>query len=189
MHLLAAGDSLTYGFDVPMPSRWLTKLAATLPDLQVTNLGMCGAGLDQVLQRAERTLREPVAYDLLFLMAGSNDIMQDAENEQPLDIRPLVRKITAFSSTHAALPIVIGIPPEITKEAIYTGWQSAPAFPYAVAAFQEYGDALVRAFPQATLDFRRLLAPNEYDDGVHPNIYGYAKMAKHAQTYFASSNS
>lgn len=161
MHLLAAGDSLTYGFDVPMPSLWLTKLAAALPDLQVTNLGMCGAGLDQVLQRAERTLREPVAYDLLFLMAGSNDIMQDAENEQPVDIRPLVRKITAFASAHAALPIVIGIPPEITKEAIYTGWQSAPAFPYAVAAFQEYGDALVRAFPQATLDFRHLLAPNE----------------------------
>ena len=88
MHLLAAGDSLTYGFDVPMPSRWLTKLVAALPDLQVTNLGMCGAGLDQVLQRAERTLREPtISYKT---QKTSSRWISDRSSEKSLPSRLLM---------------------------------------------------------------------------------------------------
>ncbi len=185
MNILAFGDSLTHGFDVPSASGWLQRIAAQRPDWQIHNYGFCGDSLSHILFRAHSMLQMKSA-DLVFIMGGSNDILMLADMGQGFSATQLLAPWQKF---FARLPdnaprILLGAPPLITHDSVYCGWQSEPAWQIANASLSEYAAQLQQSFSYPVIDFTELLTPADYDDGVHPNIHGYAKMAQFALPYF-----
>lgn len=180
MLLYAFGDSLTYGYDVPA-SGWLQRLQRSHPAWEIRNFGACGAPLYFILKAAARELGQHTP-DLVFLMGGLNDICIAAENNRNI-ARELADQLTAALAAYR-LPVLIGAPPVPDRAAVYHGWLTLPALPVAQEATAAYGALLCERFGERVLDFRRLIPPDETDDGVHPNIRGYARMAEYALPYF-----
>ncbi|MCB9664664.1 MAG: hypothetical protein H6732_11170 [Alphaproteobacteria bacterium] len=67
------GDSFTYGADVGNGETWAARLAARRPDLAVTNLGVPGFSLEQILLRWRRDGR-PLQPDVVVLGFVESDI-------------------------------------------------------------------------------------------------------------------
>lgn len=188
MNILAIGDSLTYGFDVPLASGWLARIQQERPTWKVHNFGMCGDSLAGICRRLPHALTR-ITPDLVFLMGGSNDILVHADHTamhndlMPDLITPLQRAISSLSARH--IPYLIGAPPLVTQDSMYHGWQTRDGWPIARAWLQTYDSLLHDAFPGRVISFATALTdPRLYDDGVHPNIHGYARMAAVALPYF-----
>ncbi len=190
MQLMAFGDSLTAGYDVPPASGWLARIGRERPDWDIRNFGICGDSLAGVIARIPVALRTQTP-DLVWIMAGTNDILTEADARRraytspAVFLTPLERIVERLDT--AGIPVVIGAPPLITKDSVYTGWQTLPAWEISRAALVRYAADLVRTFPGRVVDFTAAVTDDRlYDDGVHPNIYGYARMAAFALPYFES---
>ncbi len=188
MHIMAFGDSLTAGFDVPPASGWLARIGRERPTWTIQNFGICGDSLRGVTSRIPVALRTQTP-DLVWIMAGTNDILTEADarghayTAPDTLLRPLRNIVSALDT--ARISVLIGAPPLITKDSVYTGWQTLPAWEISREALIRYATDLTTAFPSRVVDFTAVLTQEQlYDDGVHPNIHGYARMAHAALPYF-----
>ena len=64
--IVAIGDSLTFGYGVPPDEAWPALIARALPDTQVVNLGLIGAGPQQHL-RVYETFGVPLEPKILLI--------------------------------------------------------------------------------------------------------------------------
>ncbi|WP_301861007.1 GDSL-type esterase/lipase family protein [uncultured Megasphaera sp.] len=184
MKLLCIGDSLTDGYGAAPCDGW-TAVLARQSGISVTNEGLCGDTTAGILYRLQHL--DIAAYDAVFVMGGSNDILQD----EPLTaITSHMEDIGRFLDK-AGQRVYIGIPPLTKRESAFFGWQTAAAVPQHNALLQAYREWL-RAWGArqgyGIIDFYAALQAAEqngtvslYSDGVHPNAAGYAVMAREAQ--------
>ncbi len=188
MHLVALGDSLTYGFDVPPISGWLARIKRQRPAWQIDNFGICGDSLPGICARLRPALRM-IDPDLVFIMGGTNDILTRADMfRRGYDngddfCKPLYDAVARLEKRE--IPYFIGAPPLITRDSMYTGWQTLPGWEISRQALRDFGADLEIRFPGKILSFTDVLDDHRlFDDGVHPNIYGYERMAEVALPYF-----
>lgn len=188
MQIIALGDSLTYGYDVPPISGWLARIGRERPDWQIHNFGICGDSLAGICARLGPALRLN-SPDLVFIMGGSNDLLTRADatgrgyDHGDAFCRPLCAAVDMLEAKK--LPYLIGAPPTIIKDSMYFGWQTRQGWPISRQALIDYGADLERRFPGHVLAFTNALdSPRLYEDGVHPNIYGYQRLAEIALPYF-----
>lgn len=179
MNLLCIGDSVTYGYDVAPQNRW-TYILANRTGMQVCNEGLCGDTTAGMLQRL--LSMNLMAYDAVFVMGGSNDILQDV----PLKgIETNMQQIT-----DAGKPLFVGISLLTKEESAFFGWQRLEDVKRHNDVLQAYRQWLLtqcQASGAVPIDFHKCILDAEaasptsyYADGVHPNEAGYAIMAEEA---------
>ena len=171
MNLLCIGDSVTYGYDVAPQNRW-TYILANRTGMQVCNEGLCGDTTAGMLQRMQAM--NLMAYDAVFVMGGSNDILQD-----------MMQQIT-----DAGKPLFVGIPLLKKKESAFFGWQrleDVKRHNDVLQAYRQWIFTQCQASGAVPIDFHKRILDAEaagktsyYADGVHPNEAGYAIMAEEA---------
>lgn len=184
MKILCIGDSLTYGYDVPVGQRWTSIVARNL-GVTIVNEGICGDTTQGMAYRLE--FLKLSEYDAFFFMGGSNDVLMDT----PLDeITARIKHIVGILA-HEGKPLFIGIPPVTQPESAYYGWQQASDVARHNDMLQEIG-AFVQLLCKETgahpIDYNEALQHDGslYADGVHPNVAGYAKIAALVQDAFQS---
>ena len=178
MKIYYIGDSLTYGFQVPMDKNWI-YLASKQAGLSYINYGLCGDSTRHIRQRLLFTL-ENKQPDGIFIMGGTNDILEYGE------LSDITANLTAMAEAiqEKQIPFVVGIPPRTTRQSAAAGWQYEERIAETnetIRALREF--ILAQHWP--CIDFYAALDGGEeaeqwYDDGVHPNCSGYAKMAEAA---------
>lgn len=177
MKLYYLGDSLTYGFQVPMDKNWI-YLASKQTGHAYVNYGLCGDSTHHILQRLQFTL-ENKNPEGLFVMGGTNDILNYGELEEITTT--LQQMIAAIEKT--SLPYVIGIPPKTTSQSAVAGWQYEERIEETNETLRQLRSFILEQNWPAIDFYSALDVPNPeslYDDGVHPNIEGYARMAEAA---------
>lgn len=178
--LLCIGDSLTYGFDVAAPYRWVNRVQRAL-GIRIQNEGVCGSTTDMMAYSMRQL--DLARYDSIFLMGGSNDILQDIPMEQ------IQRHMIAMvqRAVERKVPVYIGIPLRMKPESALFGWQRAEDVYRHNQIIDEYRQWLLqlcRDYGCRAVDFYDAVFSAErdekqqlYADGVHPNEAGYALLA------------
>lgn len=199
MNILFIGDSLTRGYDVPYGLGWVELTTKDLQaykkagsTLAVTNAGVDGASLQAIYNNLERCyngtfevvesnqrrsgsggtneLVREMSFDIVFIMGGTNDILQGRDAEYCL--KTLLKSIQYIRARGAQ--IIIGIPPHIDWDPDGDN-----------AIIQAYRDKLLeycRAHHMLFIDFYKTLRAADdrkeiiYDGDVHPNELGYRYM-------------
>ncbi len=183
MKLLCIGDSVTYGYDVALQDRW-TYILAKRTGIQVCNEGLCGDTTAGMLQRMQAM--NMMAYDAVFVMGGSNDILQDVPLEHiEANMQRMMQQIT-----DAGKPLFVGIPLLKKKESAFFGWQrleDVKRHNDVLRAYRQWLFTQCQAAGAVPIDFHKRILDAEaagkisyYADGVHPNEAGYAIMAEEA---------
>lgn len=181
MKLLCLGDSLTYGYDVPLALRWTTVVAQEL-GITIDNEGVCGdttAGMVYRLQFLKLS-----DYDGFFLMGGSNDVLMDT----PVDQTKRHLSDMAATMARTGKPVVLGIPPLMTGQSALFGWQRTSDVSRHNEMLRELGgyiQALCREKEYYPISFAAVMTDESlYADGVHPNSGGYGLVAQAAGKVF-----
>lgn len=175
MNILCIGDSLTYGYDVPLSQRWTNIVAKTL-GVMITNEGICGDTTKGMAYRLD--FLDLHKYDAFFLMGGSNDVLTD------VPLAEITAQLTALTERFKATqkPVFLGIPPVTMPESAYYGWQAKADVQRHNTTLQELG-VYIRLLAKEKgcylIDCNEALQEDSslYADGVHPNAAGYAKIA------------
>lgn len=188
MKILCLGDSLTYGYDVPVAQRWTTRVAAAL-GVTLQNEGVCG---DTTAGMAYRLSFLPVAaYDAFFLMGGANDVLMDC------DLAVTKANLAAMAETlgQTQKPVFLGIFPTTTAASAHFGWQrpgDVERHNQAIRDLGEFVNSLCREKGYYVVPFASVVNPDEetrsncplYADGVHPTAAGYERFAAVAGAVF-----
>lgn len=182
MKILCIGDSLTYGYDVPLAQRW-TSIVAKQLGVTIANEGICGDTTSGMTYRLD--FLHLSQYNAFFLMGGSNDVL----TEVPLD--DITARLGAMVQTlqQEGMPLFLGIPPLTQPESVYYGWQKSSDVACHNDMLREIG-AFVRLVCKEKgcypIDCNEALQDDSdlYADGVHPNVQGYAKLAELIGTAF-----
>jgi len=178
------GDSLTAGYPVNPKDGWVAVLQQRVPDIQFYNHAQTGIGLSEILSEMKFFLAKADDLTGFFLMGGTNDIFSGIR--VTMLENAMKSAIEEISSAH---PLLIGLPPLTTPLSIITGWQRKYNYEMNnqdLARYNEFTKKICRAHSVPFIDFAAAL-PQEskwYDDGVHPNVKGYLKLADAAEKYF-----
>ncbi len=183
MKLLCIGDSVTYGYDVAPQDRW-TYILAKRTGIQVCNEGLCGDTTAGMLQRMQTM--NLMAYDAVFVIGGSNDILQDVPLKGiETNMQHMLQQITDTGKK-----LFVGIPLLKKKESAFFGWQRLEDVKRHNDVLQAYRQWLLtqcQTYGAVPIDFHKRILDAEaasqtsyYADGVHPNEAGYAIMAEEA---------
>lgn len=188
MKLLCLGDSLTYGYDVPLSQRWTTLVANQL-GITIDNQGVCGDTTEGMQYRLQFLRLH--AYDAFFLMGGSNDVLMDSPVDQTIGTLETMTQ----TLLQTGKPVFMGIPPLMTDDSARFGWQRAAdvkrhnemlqAIARAVTAWAKpHGCAVIPFATVVSTAVERQLGQVLYADGVHPNAAGYERFAALASSIF-----
>ena len=183
MNIVCIGDSLTYGYDVPVSARW-TVLLEQKTGIRVCNKGICGDTTEGMLQRMQRI--DMMAYDAVCLMGGSNDILQHVSLEQ---MEHHMQQMMQYAA-QASNTLYVGIPLAMKPESVLFGWQRQEEVEGNNRKLETYRQWLLTqciTYHAVPIDFYKRIQDAEiqfhtslYADGVHPNEAGYALMADEA---------
>lgn len=180
MKLLCVGDSLTYGYDVPVDESWIGRISRQT-DIHIHNGGICGDTTKGMLYRLQHFPYD--SYDAFFLMGGTNDILLDislARIEQ--NMAAMMDMLIRFKR-----PVIIGLPLLTRPESASYGWQVAADVEkhnQSITKFRQWlkKEAGVRKY--SVVDFYQAIQHGEkdrgfslYADGVHPTAAGYGVIA------------
>lgn len=191
MKILCLGDSLTYGYDVPLAQRWTTRVATEL-GVTLQNEGVCG---DTTSGMAYRLSFLPVAaYDAFFLMGGANDVLMDCDPDE------MKANLAAMAATmgQTKKPVCLGIFPTMTPDSARFGWQRAGDVERHNQVIRDLGifvERLCRERGYYIVPFASVVNPEEetrssrplYADGVHPTALGYERFAAVASRVFKTA--
>lgn len=183
MHrLICFGDSLTAGYGAAPKEGWIPILSRQYPGLSLTNRGLCGACLPDILDDLSFFLSRPAEDLLLFIMGGTNDILSGVR----LTVLKALIESSVKKSISVSANMLIGIPPLTVRSSILSGWQGDWQYEDTNRSLKEYGSFLRDTAASAgypVIDFQKTFtnAPDSlYDDGVHPNASGYRIFAQAA---------
>lgn len=179
MDILCVGDSLTYGYNVPVTQNWLTVAAAETGHT-LKNYGMCGD--TTVGMKARLTgLLPTAAEDAVFLMGGTNDLIMGIT---VLSVWKTLQSM-AVMVRQAHKRVLWGVPPLTMAASVLSGWQSVTQVEKtngAIIALRRHILIEAKQQQELYLDCYETLQgrPMLYEDGLHPNREGYASIGKAA---------
>jgi len=157
--ILAFGDSLTSGVGTSKINSYPSVLEE-LTDLKVVNSGISGETSDVGLKRFETEI-ERVVPDLIILIEGGNDILQNRSHEQ---IKQNIESMIQIALEREIPVVLIGIPEK-------------NLFSSSASFYQELADEHQLVFDGEVIgDLQRSLTLKS--DHVHFNKKGYRKMAE-----------
>lgn len=171
------GDSLTAGYGAAPSDGWIPQLQRHFPTLTLYNHGVCGALFSDILEDAWTVIHYPSPGEALFLMGGTNDILSGISYEAlTVTARDEIEKLSS------KIPILLGIPPRITRVSITAGWQAEWQYEKNDEDLRRYGDFLRELAARLSIpviDFQKAFPMDDAlrDDGSHPNARGYTLFA------------
>lgn len=187
MKLYCLGDSLTFGYGVSGPQRWI-RLAAQSSGWQLVNLGVPGDTTGGMLARLQTQLLPQLAQQRgahVMLMGGCNDIFYSGSD---VTARANLGAMIHQLLTAGACPLVGGPIPLCIGRA-NGDWAEVVDFPAAaelIRGYRSWCRAYCRAFRIPFVDFYEdfLLPDGSADpalylaDGLHPAPEGHRRMAR-----------
>ncbi|KAJ7766054.1 SGNH hydrolase-type esterase domain-containing protein [Mycena metata] len=184
IRLLPLGDSITYGFtssdgngyrsvlhDMLQPNNTLNFIGSIQSGTMVDNdnEGHIGAIISQIAGFATNPLALPARPNVVLLMAGTNDILDNIQSGAPALISSLMD--TIFSSCPDAALIVATLTPLTTTTTIQPSVDAFNAnLTQIVNTRREAGQHILLASMASIL-------ASDLIDGIHPTDAGYVKMA------------
>lgn len=174
------GDSLTAGYGAAPADGWIPRLSHRFPALTLYNHGVCGAFFSDILEDAWTVVHYPAPGEALFLMGGTNDLLSGIRYEAlTVTAQEEIQKLSA------KIPLLLGIPPLMTRASITAGWQAEWQYDKNDRDLRRYGDFLrdlAAGLSIPVIDFQKNFPADDryYDDGSHPNAKGYALFAETA---------
>ncbi len=185
MELYCLGDSLTFGFGVSSPYRWV-NLAAKESGWQLINMGVPGDTTGGMLARLQTQLMPKLSEQRgshVMLMGGCNDIFYGGSTAGArANMGGMIHQLL----TAGACPIV-GSPIPLCVEDVPRDWVSVVDFPEAaklIADYRAWCSEYCRAFHIPYIDFYDdFLLPDGtpdrtlYLDGLHPTPEGHRLLA------------
>ena len=167
------GDSLTYGYGVPVGKVWHQRLKENM-DIRIINRGSNGDSLLGMQIRLARDVLES-GGDVCLFMAGSNDLMMGKSSEEVyLGIRKIKEKINEKDID----TILISPPPSIPEMAEIS-WDSYPDCNQFNKSLEDLSNRLKKDFPNNFINvfekFMSLSYPERkklFLDGIHLNEEG-----------------
>lgn len=178
------GDSLTAGYGVSSGKDWVTVVSKRMPNLTFYNHSTCGAFLQDMIEIIPFFLRDTDNKNAVFLMAGTNDILSG------LKLHVLKKQVEQAIETLSVIShCFIGIPPLMTRQSIFSGWQAEWAFDKNINDLKVYGSFIENLCCKnhiPYIDFSKAFPSDDtwYIDGVHPNENGHLKFADSAEKIF-----
>jgi lysophospholipase L1-like esterase len=91
MRILFIGDSLVKG---SVGMNWVKRIATKNPDWEIDNAGVNGETLIKISQRLDKKLATN-QYDVIFLQAGTNDLLIPVMNDKGFFFRQAQKYLTA----------------------------------------------------------------------------------------------
>jgi len=156
--ILAFGDSLTFGVGTTAANSYPSVLA-TLSGLSVVNSGVPGETSDEGLKRFPKEL-DQVVPDLVILIEGGNDILQNRSHAQT---KANIAGMVDIAKNRGIPVVLVGVP----NKNLFS--DSAPFY-------KELADQYHLVF-EGNLIGELLRSPSLKSDTVHLNKSGYRKMA------------
>ena len=158
--ILAAGDSLTYGFGAA-PEQSYPALLSKMTGIRVVNAGINGETSAEGLRRLPGLLQKH-RPKLTILCYGGNDILQKLPMAQ---LKANLVKMVSLCKTHGSEVLLISVPN-------LTLFGLEPLSLYEEVA-EETGTPLLEGVLADILD-----KPALKSDQIHPNAKGYKAMAE-----------
>ncbi len=158
--ILAAGDSLTYGFGAA-PEQSYPALLSKMTGIRVVNAGINGETSAEGLRRLPGLLQKH-RPKLTILCYGGNDILQKLPMAQ---LKANLVKMVSLCKTHGSEVLLISVPN-------LTLFGLEPLSLYEEVA-EETGAPLLEGVLADILD-----KPALKSDQIHPNAKGYKAMAE-----------
>jgi lysophospholipase L1-like esterase len=168
------GDSITDGWD----------LARDFPGKPYVNRGISGQTTPQMLVRMF-----PDVIDLhpaaLIVLAGTNDISANTGPETLKMIEENLQAITELAQLHHIKVILCAVMPVSdytkNKQTVRRPPEDILKLNAWMRTYTEKAHALYADYYSATVDAQGMLKDGYSDDGLHPNVKGYALMAPVAE--------
>lgn len=158
-HIVAFGDSLTYGTGAAPGKDYPSQLGRML-GLPIINAGIPGDTTSSALERIDEVLDHHP--DLVLITLGGNDLLQKTGKKQLFrQLETIIRRL----QSNGALVIIGGIQLPLFGSNISKGY---------VDLARQTGAVLVPNIYAGILGHRDLMS-----DSVHPNALGYTIMARH----------
>jgi len=158
--ILAAGDSLTYGYGANEDESYPSVLAS-MTGLHIINAGRNGETSQEGLNRLPRLLQQ-YRPKLTLLCYGGNDILQKKSMKR---LKENLKTMISLIRAHGSEVILIAVP-DISLFGLHP-------LPLYEETAEETGTPIV-----SVLLSDILANPSLKSDQVHPNAKGYRKMAK-----------
>lgn len=181
MRIFCLGDSLTAGYGVPPGKSW-RALAAAETGCEMINGGLNGDTSWGMLYRLSRDVL-PNPPDLLFLLGGSNDILN--EGSCTMLERNISELLSRCCST--GIPVMAGIPIPFLASLAERCWSPGIDYAGANALLADYACWLRKKSAEAgmpAVDFWNLFHSMDsgrqdtlYLDGLHLKEEGHRLMA------------
>lgn len=168
--ILAMGDSLTAGYQLPPESAYPAQLESLLRSegyaYRVENAGVSGDVSSGLLSRTDWLLSDPVT-DLAILCIGANDGLQGLSvSEMESNLLAIVRKLKEknVKTVLVGMKMPTNLGPDYVREfeSVYPRVAKSEGLPFLPFLL----DGVARD-PKLNLS-----------DGIHPNAQGYAVVAK-----------
>ncbi|KAI9055216.1 hypothetical protein LZ554_000180 [Drepanopeziza brunnea f. sp. 'monogermtubi'] len=184
LRILPLGNSITFGYlstdGNGYRNELLTKITSNGTDAQYIgsvragnmtenyNEGHPGATIDQIanFSRASLAMRP----NLILLMAGTNDMIQDLSIGAPDRLASLVDMCIA------ACPDAVILLAQLTPSASTDVESRVEAFNPEVVALAN--SRASNGAKIAAIDMPSFVSVDDLEDGLHPNDYGYSRMAE-----------
>jgi acyl-CoA thioesterase-1 len=164
-HVLAIGDSLTFGYGAPPDASWPVKLGE-LTGWQIENAGVNGDTSAGALQRLPSLLAAG-NYDAILIGIGGNDMLRGMP---PTATRDNLAALVSQARAHTPYVALLATPaPDAMRAAV--GSLSDASFYDEVA---KSGQALLVANVYSSV----LSDASLRSDRIHANAQGYAKIAQ-----------
>lgn len=164
-HVLALGDSLTFGYGASPEASWPVKLGE-LTGWQVENAGVNGDTSAGALQRLPGLLGG-ASYDAILIGIGGNDMLRGVSAAATRD--NLVELITQ-SRAHTPYVAVLATPSPDAMRAVVGSLSDAPFYEEVAKAQQALLVANVYSSVLSDSSLR--------SDRIHANARGYEKVAQ-----------
>ena len=159
-HILAFGDSLTYGYNVK-PSESYPSVLAKLSGYTIINEGVLGDTSKDGLRRLPKLLKEE-EFKLIILLFGGNDIIQGLSRK---DLKRNLKSMIAMAKKKNIDVLLISIPD-------FGLFGLSPLKLYDEVAKEE-NVVLLSGLMAGILE-----DPSLKSDQIHPNAKGYKKMSE-----------
>jgi len=159
-HILAFGDSLTYGYNAKQSESYPSVLAK-LSGYTIINEGVLGDTSKDGLRRLPKLLKEE-EFKLIILLFGGNDIIQGLSRE---DLKRNLKSMIAMAKKKNIDVLLISIPD-------FGLFGLSPLRLYDEVAKEE-NVVLLSGLMAGILE-----DPSLKSDQIHPNAKGYKKMGE-----------
>jgi lysophospholipase L1-like esterase len=173
-HVLALGDSLTFGYGASPEASWPVKLGE-LTGWQVENAGVNGDTSAGALQRLPGLLNG-ASYDAILIGIGGNDMLRGVSAAATRD--NLVELITQ-ARAHTPYVAVLATPSPDAMRAVVGSLSDAPFYEEVAKAQQALLVANVYSSVLSDSSLR--------SDRIHANARGYEKVAQLLAEQFKSA--